>query len=159
MRRRWQWFIMAALILSSCDSSGQAPIASVKAVRSPAAFVNDDMAGAGDNIPKNATLATNNSGVLEFVLEDFLTTCQLRPESRIVTESSPNTAFRYERGAVWCQASALPQQQLAINVGVRQLHVTHARFGLKSGQVVVDSGEVIISDAGGGPDRDDGSDA
>ncbi|MGH3984571.1 MAG: FecR domain-containing protein [Pseudonocardiaceae bacterium] len=112
------------------------------------------MAGAGDNIPRSATLSTNNSGVLEFRLQDFSTTCQLRPESRIVIDPSQSSTFRYEQGAVWCQASTAPQRELVIDVGVRQLRVTQARFGLRRGQVVVDSGEGIISDADGAPDKE-----
>lgn len=149
MRRQWQWFVLAALVLSGCAGSAQVPVGSVESVLSPVALVNNSPAGAGDDIPSGATLSTNNSGVLEFRLQSVLVTCQLRPESHIVIQPSQGAAMHYERGAVWCQASAAPQQELVIDVGVRQLHVKQARFGLRDGQAVIERGEAVIKDDDG----------
>jgi ferric-dicitrate binding protein FerR (iron transport regulator) len=119
----------------------------VEGVLSPVVLINGAAAAAGDPIPGSATLSTNNSGVLDFLLHGFLTSCQLRPASQITIEAAQRVTIRYERGAVWCQSSTAPQREVVIDVGVRQVRVTHARFGLRDGQIVVDSGDVVIASA------------
>lgn len=148
MPHKWRWFALVVLVIAGCSGPGPAPVGSVEGVLSPEVLINGTTAAAGDPIPGSATLSTNNSGVLDFLLRGFLTSCQLRPASQITIEATRRVTIRYERGAVWCQSSTPPRQQVVIDTGAHQIRVTRARFGLRDGQIVVDSGDVTIASAG-----------
>jgi hypothetical protein len=142
MRRQWLWLVCAVLLLPiwSCgeapreqpqEGPRERPIGSVVNILYPAGFINGQQIGAGTDIPSGAILSTDNSGVIEFLLQGASTACQLRPQSQVVIQVSQDATLRYEQGSIWCQASAASQQDLVIDAGARQLRVKEARFGLR----------------------------
>lgn len=141
-----RWLAMAVVVVAGCGVSGPPPVGSVEGVLSPDVLVNGVTAAAGDAIPGGATLSTDDSGVLDFLLRGFVTSCQLRPDSRIVVRATRQVTLRYERGAVWCQSSTTPDQEVVVDVGTRKIRTTNARFGLRDGNLVVDSGDATVID-------------
>lgn len=149
MRRQWPWLLVTVLVVSGCSGPEVAAVGRVSGVLNPVALLNGSEAGAGDDIPSGARLATDERGVLEFDIDSILASCQLRPQSQIVVRATAGAAFEYVAGEMWCQAKAGPQEELTIEVGARQLHVEEARFGLRDGEVLMDSGEADITEPDG----------
>lgn len=149
MRRQWPWLFVTVLVLQACSGTDVASVGRVSGVLNPVALLNGSEAGAGDDIPSGARLATDGRGVLEFDIDSILASCQLRPESQIVVRGTAGAAFEYVAGEMWCQAKAGPEEELTIEVGSRQLHVEDARFGLRDGEVLMDSGEADITEPDG----------